>query len=342
MICQTCGTQSREGDPVCPCCGERITAAGSPPPVAPSVPPVAPSVPPVAPSVPPVAPSVPPVAPPPPSPHPALTGEERTAQPLTIHPENAVTVARRPPVTSTPSAPPVVLNPFVEEEVENLIRQAHLLIRRGSLPPAREAALRALELDPSSGHAHEILGQLLESEGEDIAAYREYRIARDAPRPSTEADLRLARLALRLSPTTLAMLQPPRAKSEGELPAEVEGKLPAEAKALLAIAAAVRPPPRNRRGTLPAFASLFIPGCGQALNGDNGKALLMFLVWLVCVVILFMLLSNSTHHLHGRGGGFGSSLPYMDPMFLFPAFIMVIVYVVSIADASTAASRSEF
>lgn len=321
MICQTCGTQSREGDPVCPCCGERITA-GPPPPVSPSA-----SVP-VSSSL--AAPSAPAAA--------------QTAPPIAIHPETAVTVARPPAAPSSePAAPPVALNPFEEEEVQNLVRQAHLLIRRGSLPPAREAALRALEMDPSSGDAHEILGQLLESEGDDIGAYREYRIAREAPRPSTEADLRLGRLSLRLSPTTIAMLQPPRAKTEGELPAEVEGRLPAEAKALLAIAAAVRPPPRRRPGTLPAFASLAIPGCGQVINGDIGKALVMFLVWLVCVVILFMLVSSSAH-VHGGGVDarlVGASLPYTDPIFLFPAIIMVIDYLASIADASSSANHSD-
>jgi TM2 domain-containing membrane protein YozV len=40
---------------------------------------------------------------------------------------------------------------------------------------------------------------------------------------------------------------------------------------------------------LAVIASFFVPGLGQLVNGEVGKAVVMFALWLVCLALIFVL-----------------------------------------------------
>ena len=61
---------------------------------------------------------------------------------------------------------------------------------------------------------------------------------------------------------------------------------------------------------LPALCSFVIPGAGQAINGDYGKAIALFLGYLVSIGLIFVfigLLTTPALHLYGVYDAFTSA-----------------------------------
>jgi phage tail protein X len=216
------------------------------------------------------------------------------------------------------------VSPLIQEKVESLLRQAHIRLRRKDVGPARDLATEALALDPSSPAGHEMLGLTLEADGDDIAAYRQFRAACSFGEAVPAAEQGLARLAGRLPAATLALLLPKLNKNQ-DLPDDVKSRLPPEALDILAMAATIRPAPRQGPAKIRAFASLIIPGLGQYLNGHHGKAIIMALLWAICLMILAA--SDFGSHGHINPG---------DPFIWGPSVVLVIDYLASILDASMA------
>ncbi|MCA1594907.1 MAG: hypothetical protein LC772_00545 [Chloroflexi bacterium] len=307
MTCSTCGTEIQAGETSCSLCGAALTPAG------------------------------PGVA----VPRPPAPDRTTIVSPAT----GAVPVARAMSATGTspPGASPAGVSsadqvaarprtprtPFVDDEIQGLLRQGYVHLRRKNLPAAREAADRVLALDADDPLGHELLGLLLEEDGDEMAALREYRLACATEPKPPDAELRMAHILLSLPPELIARVQPPRVSASDDLPPEVAARISPVFRAQLE---AVRPtPPRKTRATLPAFASLAIPGCGQYLKGHYGKAVAMFVVWLGCVLMLSTLMPQrwSNH----------TSVPLTDPMLWIIAFVMLIDYIFSIGDAAAPPDR---
>ena len=351
MICPTCGTDVRDDQEACACCGARVRGKQAPAPVMvgegsqtivrvpqrwrPDADSPDPSIP--------VGTSG------------AVREVERAVRDGGLNAsrvpasapvaENAIPVEAiatdAAGVAAESKRPASAPSPFIQDEVRTRLTQAAIHIRRGRLEEARELIVSAKALDPESPSCREAMGELLEAEGDDIGAYREYQAAVIAlPETAAEAHVRLARLTVRLPPSTLALLQPGRKPVEPSLPASVEALIPNEARVVLAKAEAARPLPAPTRhpGVAP-FASLAVPGFGQAINGDYGKALIMFLVWLFCVVVLVVFLYPVAHSRHGGFSGAALTLNLADPVFMSAVAIAMVDYVTSIADAAIYSSR---
>lgn len=301
MTCSTCGTEIQPGEKTCSLCGAEVSpaAVSAPPAAAPS------------------ATALPTAASP--SAAPAVPGAARSDSTVSM-PAAAIQPAG---AETTPARTP--RSPFVDDEIQSLLRQGYIHLRRKNLAAAREACSGVFALDQDDPQGHELLGLILEEEGDEMAALREYRLAcAEEPKP-VEAETHMARILLSLPPDMIARLQPERPRASEELPPEVEARINPEFRAQLA---ANRPaPPRKTRATFPAFASLAIPGCGQLIKGQYGKAIVMFLVWLGCAVMLstFMPQRWSNHQ----------NVPLTDPVLWGVAFVMLVDYVISIGDAAS-------
>jgi len=164
----------------------------------------------------------------------------------------------------------------------------------------------------------------MEAEGDEIGAYREYQKACEGEYKPTEAETRLAKLALRMPPETLAMLQPQkRSAVENELPPEAAERLQKEARPVLTsieLSASLKP---RRHASAPSFASLLLPGFGQLLKEEYVKAAVMFVIWMVAIVWIFSLAHTSTK----------LNPAYNDPTVWAAVVIIVLDYLVSIVDA---------
>src|SRR3989442_1286795 len=81
-------------------------------------------------------------------------------------------------------------------------------------------------------------------------------------------------------------------EQSGILPHAASARRGPDEKSVLNAAQAVRKPPVQKRSAMPPFASCLVPGLGQFANGEYGKALLMFLIWLVCTTVVLGLLTS--------------------------------------------------
>ncbi|HET6386305.1 MAG TPA: hypothetical protein VFJ58_23175 [Armatimonadota bacterium] len=306
--CGTCGSALSEGDEVCARCGTPVPISS---PDADSTPRPAPES------------------------RPAQAGEAAT---VAVASEHSTTIATQSNsvITTAPSAsesdqttavrqptPARPLSPVEQDELESLLRQAHVHLRRRNIDTARELAAQAAAIAPDYPVTHEMLGLVLEADGDDLGAYRQFRAACEQQPAPPEAEAHLAKLTLRLPPETVALLQPPAAP-EKALPASAEARLPAEVRSILA-SAALAQPPRQRRGGAPPFASLLLPGLGQWLNRDFVKSIIMFLVWVICLTFIAPVIHADIKN--------PSSGQMSDPAFWTAVAILVIDYLVSVADA---------
>ena len=218
---------------------------------------------------------------------------------------------------------PRQLTPFEQDQVESTLREAHLFIGRANLAAAGEAADRVLAIDPGNLEVHTVRGRILEAQGDEIRAYREYKIACQSGDPNSEAQVRMANLLVRIPPSTMAMLQPSRKGAGSAIPTDVEERLPKEALAILRAAETVRPViPMQQVGSA-SIASLVVPGLGQVLGEEYGKGLTMLGIWLVCLAVLLGVFKASVQAHHFDSG---------DPWLWICVVALILDYLVSIAD----------
>ncbi len=164
-------------------------------------------------------------------------------------------------------APDQELNPK-REEVERLLRQAHLQKLRGQLTEATASVQQALELMPDDAGVWEMLGDLRQQAGDLSGAHDAYKRAHELAHDSAAIERKYAQAVLNLTMQQEQFMQWQQA---------LEGKLPSEE---------MGPP---RRPALAFLLSFVMPGLGQIYNGQLAKgAVLLGLVLLGLVLFLFV------------------------------------------------------
>jgi len=157
------------------------------------------------------------------------------------------------PSDDEPAAP-------ADADIAQLLAQVSVLRARGQLDQAAAKCKEALERDPDSWEAHELMGDLLRQARKGDEAIEEYRIA-------------LARNPSR------AVIEEKIARAS--LIAAERRRLVEDAQALLdgtADRGEVRKP------GLAALFSFVIPGLGQLYNRDYLKGLIILPIWVVLII----------------------------------------------------------
>lgn len=138
-----------------------------------------------------------------------------------------------------------------QEELQKLLRNAHVFLRRGDLDSAETNCRAAVDMDPRSAQAHELLGDVLLQRGDQQAAAESYHQAMTVAANPAVPETKYARVVLALSQS---------AQQEAALDTLTEA------------------PPENavRRSPVVAMlASMLWPGLGQWYNGENTKAIIL-------------------------------------------------------------------
>ncbi|MCS7064793.1 MAG: hypothetical protein NZL85_00815 [Fimbriimonadales bacterium] len=136
------------------------------------------------------------------------------------------------------------------EEVERLLRQAHLQQLRGQLEDASTAVKQALELTPDDASVWEMLGDLRQQAGDLQGAHDAYKHAHELAPDNAAIERKYAQTVLALT-TQQEQFQLWQQALEGKLPEE-EGGIP-------------------RRPGLAFLLSFVMPGLGQIYNGQLVK-----------------------------------------------------------------------
>ena len=149
-----------------------------------------------------------------------------------------------------------------EADVAQLLAQVSMLRARGQLDQATAKCREALERDPDSWEAHELMGDLYRQDRKGEEAIQEYRIALARKPDRAVIEEKIARASL--------------------IAAE-RRRLIEDAQALLAGKA-----DRSdvRKPGMAALFSLVIPGLGQIYNHDYLKGLLILPIWVVLIISL--------------------------------------------------------
>jgi tetratricopeptide (TPR) repeat protein len=218
-------------------------------------------------------------------------------------------------------APDQELNPK-REEVERLLRQAHLQQLRGQLAEAQASVQQALELMPDDASAWEMLGDLRQQAGDLSGAHDAYKRAHELAPDNAAIERKYAQTVLHLTMQQEQFMQWQQA---------LEGKLPDEE---------IAPP---RRPSLAFLLSFVMPGLGQIYNGQFVKgAILLGLTLLGFILFLLMgdahtALQNMLAFLVNPARMRGS----ISSLHLFIILILFSVWLYGIIDAPlSAAARS--
>ncbi|MEI6914722.1 MAG: tetratricopeptide repeat protein [Armatimonadota bacterium] len=151
-----------------------------------------------------------------------------------------------------------------EEEIQTLLRNTGIFIRRGDWESAESSVLTAVEMSPDDAVVQELLGDVLLGRGERTRAAEAYKRAVEINPGAAEAEIKYARIILGLSEE--ARLESAKA-SALEQPVQ-PGAKPSPIVGLL--------------------ASMFWPGLGQFYNGDYTKAKLLAGAYGVIMLLLLL------------------------------------------------------
>jgi tetratricopeptide (TPR) repeat protein len=167
----------------------------------------------------------------------------------------------RPPLAEQlPDDPPVVqaarrvshAAPANSKEVEDLLRQANLLRVRGDLAGAVRELRKAVEINPSAGAVHEMLGDILIKAGDAAQALESYLAAQsNGGGPALEA--KIARIIVKRD----------------------AGRSSSGDEALI-----------RGSGALPIVASALVPGVGLILTGETRSASISLIGWLATLGLM--------------------------------------------------------
>ncbi|MBI3945798.1 MAG: hypothetical protein HY321_07755 [Armatimonadetes bacterium] len=206
------------------------------------------------------------------------------------------------------------------EEVSRLLRAAKLHQMRKALDEASVACRQAMELDPGSADACELMGDLLVSRGELEAALDHYqRAMKLQPRAATEE--RVARLALRI--------------------AEEKQRSAAPDTSPVAVA------PRRANPSVACALSMLWPGLGQLYNGEHRKGLALFAAYFFDFVLIVVMAIPHVRALRyavfgsGRAMGGGPPVPALLWLLLLVGGGLWIYALIDASLTATALSRGE-
>jgi tetratricopeptide (TPR) repeat protein len=203
-----------------------------------------------------------------------------------------------------------------EADLSQLLTQATLLRARGRLDEAIARCREALERDPDSWEAHELMGDLYRQTGKGEEALREYRtaLARNPGRGVIEEKIARASLV-----------------------AAERRRLVESAQALLA---GQGERPEVRKPSLAALLSLIVPGLGQFYNRDYIKGVMVLVVWLALAMTLnLVVLSGGVH----RGEAldlFGLAARFFSGKALALMVLNGLVWIYAVADAALSAGKT--
>ncbi len=208
------------------------------------------------------------------------------------------------------------------EEVERLLRQAHLQKLRGQLTEASASVQQALELMPDDASVWEMLGDLRQQAGDLSGAHDAYKRAHELAPDNATIERKYAQAVLNLTVQQEQFIQWQQA---------LEGKLPDEE---------IAPP---RRPSLAFLLSFVMPGLGQIYNGQLVKGAILLGLTLLGLM-LFLLVGDADTALQNmlaflvnparmRGG--------VSSFHLFLVLILFFIWLYGIVDAPlSAAARS--
>ncbi len=162
------------------------------------------------------------------------------------------------------------------EEVERLLRQAHLQKLRGQLEHASASVQQALELNPDDASVWEMLGDLRQQAGDLQGAHDAYKRAHELAPDNATLERKYAQVVLTITSQQEQFLRWQQA---------LEGKLPEEE---------IGPP---RQPGLAFLLSLVMPGLGQIYNGQLVKGGILLGVILIGLT-LFVAVSGGKEALN--------------------------------------------
>ncbi len=199
------------------------------------------------------------------------------------------------------------------EQVEQLLREAHLLRMRENHVGAEERCRQALSLKPEEPSALEMLGDLLQRKGELEAAETHYRRALELQPDRGVLEEKVARVVLR------------RKSNEME-----------RAEAMLLLSSPREIHDRKRNALMATLLAIPCPGVGHLFLGQYWKGFVLLALGLLCLgfggrdtlLLLFILM------------GVGARGDHPNPTMVMLGVVGFAVYVYSLIDAGVQARKT--
>lgn len=193
---------------------------------------------------------------------PVSAGAPMPAPPAIPTPPTVPTpVGAIPPASSTPPSPPVELGEAERRQIEQWLREAHMLRVRGQWAGAMGVVRRVLALDPNEAGALEMLGDLHAEHGDMEEALAAYRQAVGDGVPSSLLEEKMARAVVLQEETERARLAEQFALQPSASPVDLKRRR----SIILLIASVVM------FGLLILASGIFLSGLAGEKNGQRRR-----------------------------------------------------------------------
>jgi hypothetical protein len=235
----------------------------------------------------------------------------RSKQPPKDEAEAAESAETAVEPVSAPVAPePAPLTPEAKEEVENLLRKAHLAKMRGQSRDHLDLLAQAEKLAPDFPAVLEALGDGLAEKSRWKDAQAVYGRAMALDKANVGLERKYAQAVLKASIPVEAMLMGSRTGSMAEDTANAK---------------------------IAAVWSLFFPGVGQMVLGETWKGIGFLGTWLGAWIIALLIPNGLKGIISMAGTKSGGDQPNM--IVLLPLFVAIVAWLLAVADANFRAKR---